>query len=57
MLISGFRKRQLEEKCLGEQYDIKQVITRAITREITKAYVKALKVQVRRLNLRRGYRR
>ena len=58
-LIAGFKDRQLAEKCLGEQYDIKQVITTAITRESSKANAEAVKVQdttsVKQVNTEAGF--
>ena len=44
-LIAGFKDRSLAEKCLGEEYDLKQVIATAITRESSKANAEAVKVQ------------
>jgi hypothetical protein len=44
-LIAGFRDRSLAEKCLGEEYDLRQVIATAITRESSKANAEAVKVQ------------
>ncbi len=44
-LIAGFRDRSLAEKCLGEEYDLKQVIATAITRESSKANAEAVKFQ------------
>ena len=43
-LIAGFKDRTLAEKCLGEEYDLRQVIATAITRESSKANVEAVKV-------------
>ena len=44
-LISGFKDRNLAEKCLGEEYDLRQVIATVVTRESSKANAKAVKVQ------------
>ena len=44
-LRAGFWDRQLAEKCLGEQYNINQIITTAITRETSKASAEVVKVQ------------
>ena len=44
-LIAGFKDRTLAEKCLGEEYDLKQVVATAITRESSKANAEAVKVQ------------
>ena len=44
-LIAGFKDRSLAEKCLGEEYDLKQVMATAITRESSKANAEAVKVQ------------
>ena len=44
-LIAGFRDRSLAEKCLGEEYDLRQVIATAITRESSKANTEVVKVQ------------
>ena len=43
-LIAGFKDRTLAEKCLGEEYDLRQVIATAVTRESSKAYAEAVKV-------------
>merc|ERR1712015_202836 len=44
-LIAGFKDRSLAEKCLGEEYDLRQVIATAVTRESSKANAEAVKVQ------------
>ena len=44
-LIAGFKDRTLAEKCLGEEYDLRQVIATAVTRESSKANAEAVKVQ------------
>ena len=44
-LIAGFKDRTLAEKCLGEEYDLKQVVATAITRESSKANAEAVNVQ------------
>ena len=44
-LIAGFRDRSLAEKCLGEEYDLRQVIATAITRESFKSNAEAVKLQ------------
>ena len=44
-LITGFKDRSLAEKCLGEEYDLRQVIAMAITRESSKSNAEAVRVQ------------
>ena len=44
-LIAGFKHRTLAEKCLREEYDLRQVIATAVTRECSKANAEAVKVQ------------
>lgn len=43
--IAVFKDRTTAEKCLGEQYDLGQVISTAVTRESSKANAEAVKVQ------------
>ena len=57
-LIAGFKDRTLAEKCLGEEYDLRQVIATAVTRESSKANAEAVKVQeassVKQMNTEEG---
>ena len=45
-LIAGFKDRTLAEKCLGEEYDLRQVIATTLTRESSKANAEAVRLQV-----------
>ena len=57
-LIAGFKDRSLAEKCLGEEYNLRQVIATAVTRESSKANAEAVKVQeassVKQVNTEEG---